>query len=151
MNRPTRATRAGQTYLQLRQEARRRGRGTDELLVLFALERFLFRLAHSVYRPRFVLKGGMWLAAHDVRRPTRDIDMVATGLDNDVESVVTVSREIARIEVDDGMIFWPEDIRGCVIRDADVYPGARVTIPAESHSNRFHQYLVITGSYDTVF
>lgn len=138
MNRPTRATRAGQVYLELRQEARRRGRGTDELLVLFALERFLFRLAQSVYRQRFVLKGGMWLAAFNVRRPTRDIDMVATGIDNDVESVVAVAREIAGIEVDDGMTFWSEDIRGSVIRDADVYPGARVTIPAELASAKLN-------------
>jgi hypothetical protein len=48
---------AGRAYLDLQQMARRRGRPTQELLLTYVLERFLFRLSRSVYRDRLVLKG----------------------------------------------------------------------------------------------
>jgi len=77
---PTRATTAGRAYLDLRRRARAEGRGTDELLVLYVLERFLYRVSVSDHRHRLVLKGGMLLAALDQRRPTRDVDLLALGL-----------------------------------------------------------------------
>ncbi len=70
MNRPSRDTTARRVYLDLQAEARRRGRPTDELFVLYTLERFLFRLSLSPLRRQFVLKGGMLLAALDERRAT---------------------------------------------------------------------------------
>ena len=62
MSQPTRQTTTGRVYLDLRARARREGRPTDELLVLYVLERFLYRLSLSSHRSRFVLKGGMLLA-----------------------------------------------------------------------------------------
>lgn len=59
MTQPARDTTAGRAYLDLRRKARAEGRGTNELLVLYVLERFLYRLSISPYRDRFVLKGGM--------------------------------------------------------------------------------------------
>jgi hypothetical protein len=47
-----RHTAAGRVYLDLRARARREGRGTDELLVLYVLERFLYRLSISAHRDR---------------------------------------------------------------------------------------------------
>lgn len=70
MRRPSHGTPAGDAYLALRRLAREQGRGTDELLVLYVLERFLYRLSRSEHRDRLVLKGGMLLAALDQRRPT---------------------------------------------------------------------------------
>jgi hypothetical protein len=81
-NRPTKETVAGQRYLDLQREARRTGRPTDELIQLYALECFLDRLAHSAFASKFVLKGGVLLAALDARRPTRDIDLSANALRN---------------------------------------------------------------------
>lgn len=52
MSRPSRETTAGRAYLDLRARARREGRPTDELIVLYVLERFLFRLARSNHRSR---------------------------------------------------------------------------------------------------
>ncbi|WP_185448489.1 nucleotidyl transferase AbiEii/AbiGii toxin family protein [Kribbella qitaiheensis] len=77
MNRPTRESRAGQAYLDLQNLARRNRRPTDELLALYTLEGFLDRLSHSADADRFVLKGGTLLAAYDLRRPTRDVDLQA--------------------------------------------------------------------------
>ena len=53
-------------FLELRREARRTGRPTDELIQLCALEGFLDHLAHSGFAEYFVLKGGVLLAALDV-------------------------------------------------------------------------------------
>ncbi len=49
MNRPTRATEAGQAYLDLQNHARAERRGTQELLTLYVVERWLARLSKSPY------------------------------------------------------------------------------------------------------
>ena len=55
-DRPTRATTAGQRYLDLRRLASQTGRATDELQQLYALEGFLDRLGRSRHARRLVLK-----------------------------------------------------------------------------------------------
>ena len=45
MTRPTRADPGGRAYLDLQNQARREGRSTQTLLVMYVLERFLARLA----------------------------------------------------------------------------------------------------------
>ncbi|HEX8092518.1 nucleotidyl transferase AbiEii/AbiGii toxin family protein [Jatrophihabitans sp.] len=77
MSRPPRGTAAGRAYLDLQSRARAEGRGTQELLTLYVVERWLARLSASPYRDQFVLKGGMLLAAFDARRPTADVDVQA--------------------------------------------------------------------------
>lgn len=126
--RVTRATVAGRVYLDLQNLARRWGRPTDELHQIYALEGFLVRLSTSSYSARLVLKGGVLLAAYDTRRPTRDVDLQGQHLPNDVENVLEIVREIASIEVDDGLSF---DVAGAMaetIRDDEEYSGVRVTI-----------------------
>ena len=130
MTRPSRDTTAGRVYLDLRAKARTEGRGTDELLVLYILERFLYRLSISEHRDRFVLKGGMLLAAFDERRPTRDVDLLGLAITNDTESVAAVMAEIAAIEVDDGVSFQPDQLNTRLIREQDVYAAVRVAMPA---------------------
>jgi hypothetical protein len=68
---PTRATAAGRAYLDLRKKALTDRRPVDELLQFYVLECFLARLAKTGYADRFVLKGGVLLAAFGERRPTR--------------------------------------------------------------------------------
>jgi hypothetical protein len=47
------------------------------ILLRYAQERFLGRMAHSTYADRFVLKGGLLLLIYDshLARPTKDIDL----------------------------------------------------------------------------
>jgi len=71
----------------VRREAKVAGRTTAEYLRLYALEGFLLRLSHSEHRGRFVLKGGVLLAAYSLRRPTTDIDVAALETGNDVNEV----------------------------------------------------------------
>jgi hypothetical protein len=61
-DRPQRDTISGRVYLDLQNRARRERRPTDELFVLYVLERFLYRLSVSPQREQLVLKGGMLLA-----------------------------------------------------------------------------------------
>lgn len=105
MTRPTRQSAAGRAYLDLQALARRQRRPTDELVVLFVLERFLYRLSLSAHRERLVLKGGMLLAAFDERRPTRDVDLLARATDNEVDTVAALVRDVLAVQVDDGVVF----------------------------------------------
>jgi len=68
---------ATKIYSDLQSLARRRGRATSEILTIYGLERFVDRLTRTEFRDDFVLKGGILLAAYQLRRPTRDIDMQA--------------------------------------------------------------------------
>jgi hypothetical protein len=101
MTRPARDTTAGRVYLDLRRKARAEARGTDELLVLYVLERFLYRLSISEFRDRFVLKGGMLLAAFDERRPTRDApDLSPPSFGSHLHALASPRCEIVRPEVE---------------------------------------------------
>ncbi len=130
VSRPSRDSAGGRAYLDLQARARREGRPTDELIVLYVLERFLYRLSVSAHRDRLILKGGMLLAAFDERRPTADVDLLAQGVSNDVEAISALIREIMAVEIDDGVVFKPLELRAAVIREADLYTGVRIAVPA---------------------
>jgi hypothetical protein len=130
VSRPTRSTAGGRAYLALQVRARAEGRPTGELFVLYVLERFLYRLSVSDHRDRFVLKGGMLLAVFDERRPTADIDLLARAIANEVETVTDLVRAVLAVNVDDGVIFDIAALRAGLIRDAELYSGIRIVVPA---------------------
>ncbi|MDQ2789255.1 MAG: nucleotidyl transferase AbiEii/AbiGii toxin family protein [Pseudonocardiales bacterium] len=127
---PSRATTAGRVFNDLRSMARREGRSTDELLVFYVLERFLHRVSRSPFADQLVLKGGMLLAVLDARRSTRDADLLALELDRDEQRVAAWVREIASADIDDGVVFAVDRLRSQQIREGDLYPGVRITVPA---------------------
>lgn len=88
MSRPTRASEAGRAYLDLQNRARAERRGTQELLTLYVVERWLARLSASPHADKFVIKGGMLLAAYEARRPTADLDALARSIANDQDVIV---------------------------------------------------------------
>ncbi|RIQ13246.1 nucleotidyl transferase AbiEii/AbiGii toxin family protein [Jiangella rhizosphaerae] len=118
------------------------GRPTAEYLRLYALEGFLLRLSISAHRERFVLKGGVLLAAHDLRRPTTDVDVAALRTANDVEDVRRLVVEVAALAapVDDGLVFDLNAVTAAAIRDEDEYAGVRVRLVAQLATARepFH-------------
>ena len=73
----THADLAGSRYIALQRLARAESRATAELLQLYVLESFLRRLVRSQHDRALVLKGGMLLAAFDMWRATRDVDLLA--------------------------------------------------------------------------
>ncbi len=128
MIRATKQTETGRRYLDLQRKARQTGRATDELIQLYALEGLLDRLARSAHADRFILKGGVLLAALDARRPTRDIDLAAIGIENSAEHVLLLIREIAAIAIADGLTFDTDHATAETIRDDDHYSGVRITL-----------------------
>jgi len=120
VTRPTRADAGGRAYLDLQNLARRQGRQTQTLMVIYVLERFLARLEVSGYADRFVLKGGMLLAAWDARRATVDADFLARNLNLDEASVLRRVVEIAVLPapVEDGVEFRTETAKASTIRMA---------------------------------
>lgn len=131
MSRPTRETPAGRAYLDLQNLARREGRGTQELLTMYVVERWLERLSRSPYVDDFVLKGGMLLAAFGNRRPTVDADALARNMASDLESVIARVAEVASIPGDDGVEFLADTATASVIRDDALYTGVRVVMSAQ--------------------
>lgn len=98
---PKYGTPAGDAALAIQRLARRTGGDVQELQTLYVLEALLARLAISDYRDDFVLKGGVLLAAFAVRRPTKDIDLQASGLANDADEVADRVRKVAALEFAD--------------------------------------------------
>ncbi|MGP4112882.1 nucleotidyl transferase AbiEii/AbiGii toxin family protein [Streptomyces sp. 4N509B] len=139
-DRPTRATEAGRVYLDLQNLARRTGRPTQELHLLYVLECFLDRLSRSAYADRLVLKGGVLLAAYEMRRPTRDVDLRADRLSATPDAVLRAVCDVASRTIDDGVVFGTSQALAEAIRDEDEYNGVRVTMPVELASARmaFH-------------
>jgi hypothetical protein len=102
------------------------------VLQRFALERFLYRLGHSPYARRFVLKGALMLTAWQVPypRPTRDIDLLGR-MDNSVAQVVSAIEAICHESViDDGLRFETEGIVGERITETANYAGVRLRFAA---------------------
>ena len=100
----------------------------QELQTLYVLEALLARVAASGHRDDVVLKGGVLLAVFAVRRPTRDIDLQVRGIGNDTDAVERLLKEIASLEVEDGVVFDLGSIVASTIRDADEYAGIRVKL-----------------------
>lgn len=113
--------------------ARERGEDFQQMLVNYALERLLYRLAQSGYRERFVLKGALlfrlWFDL--VQRPTRDVDFLGFG-DAEPEQSAAVFREIAAMDrsAEDGLVFDSTSVRAAAIRKEAGYPGVRVSMAA---------------------
>lgn len=132
MSRISRGTPEADAYLDLKNRAQQEKRPTQELLQHYVLEAFLSRLAASDLRDRFVLKGGVLLAAFDERRPTRDVDLAGLDLANDAVTVLDLVRSIVEASppLEDGVVFLPETAKSEVIREEDAYSGVRVSMGA---------------------
>lgn len=127
---PSRQDAAGRAYNDVRMQAKETGRPTQQLLQLYLLESFLRRLANSQHRDRLILKGGVLLAAWGDRRPTKDVDLQARQLANDLESTLAIIREVAALPADDGVVFGIAEATAEVIREDADYEGIRIRMPA---------------------
>lgn len=141
---PTRATVEGRAYLDLRALAKTAGRASEEYMRHYALEGFLLRLAASANCADFVLKGGVLLAAYQLRRPTADIDFAALNTPNDVETIKSMIIGVADTQLPqdqyDGLVFDTSRTDAVSIRDEEEYNGVRVSLQAalSTAKMRFH-------------
>jgi hypothetical protein len=104
------------------------GAPTQEYLIRHTLESFLDRLTRTSHAGDFVLKGGVLLAAYGVRRPTKDTDSNAVHADVTAEHLAQVVRDIAAIDVEDGVVFDLDTLGVQEIREQADYPGLRVRV-----------------------
>jgi hypothetical protein len=116
VSRPTRASEAGRAYLDLQNRARAERRGTQQLLTLYVVERWLARLSASPHADKFVIKGGMLLAAYEARRPTADLDALGRWIANDQDAIVSLVSDIARLPLNDGVEYRTETAVSRIIR-----------------------------------
>ncbi|MCL4851114.1 MAG: nucleotidyl transferase AbiEii/AbiGii toxin family protein [Bryobacteraceae bacterium] len=117
---------------RLLNRARSEGRPFQELLQYFAMERFLYRLAKSLFVDRFILKGALLLTAWraPVTRPTIDIDL-AGRTSNELDHIRSVVAELCQLNVEpDGLEFDPASIEVRRIKEDADYEGVRVRFSA---------------------
>ena len=109
-------------------------------LMNYAAERFLYRLAQSKYRDRFVLKGAMLFAVRvgEQYRPTRDLDLLGLGEASE-PAVASAVRDIATTKVDDdGLVFDVDGLEVHAIREDNAYGGIRAVMQARLAEARIH-------------
>jgi predicted nucleotidyltransferase component of viral defense system len=101
------------------------------ILNYFVIGRLLYRLCQTKHRERFILKGAMlltkWFA--DSLRPTKDLDFLATGND-DQQEMISIFQEVCAVPFNDGVVFDADSVRGERIREQAEYGGLRITANA---------------------
>lgn len=100
------------------------------ILQNYMFERFLNRLSVSQYKEKFVLKGGMLVAALVGldNRATMDLDTTLKNLPLTPEAIKKALNEIFEIELNDDVKFALKGISP--IREDDIYDGYRVSLEA---------------------
>ena len=98
------------------------------LMRYYMMERFLERVSLSPYHDRFILKGGMLVAALVglKARSTMDLDTTVKGLGVNIEDIRKIIEGIIATPINDGVIFQIKSI--ATIMDEAEYPGIRVTM-----------------------
>lgn len=112
----------------IRNLSRKNAADAQVLMRNYMMERFLERISLSEYRDKFILKGGMLVAAMvglDARS-TMDMDATIKGANVNVEDVERIIGEIISVPIDDGVAFQIKSISE--IMDEAEYPGIRVTM-----------------------
>jgi hypothetical protein len=117
--------------------AKQRGDDYSLLLNRFGMERLLARVSASAHADRFLLKGALLFALwYDTpHRPTKDADLLGFGPD-DAASLIATFRDIAALDLGDGIVFDPDSVRADAIREDNTYGGTRITLVGRIGSAR---------------
>jgi len=116
---------------KIRNIAKQKNIPAQVILQNYMFERLLVRLAESEYKDKFVLKGGMLVAAIVGldNRATMDLDTTLKSLPLTSEAITRALQAVCAIESDDDVTF---EIGNAVpIRDDDIYGGYRVMLNAK--------------------
>lgn len=114
----------------IRNLSKKKSADAQILMRNYMLERFLERISLSEYRDKFILKGGMLVAAMvglDARS-TMDLDATVKGVNVNVDNVENLIVEIVSVPIDDGVTFRVNTISE--IMDEAEYPGIRISMTA---------------------
>jgi len=126
---PVNPSRAESVRTRLLKLAKAQGVDFNQVLVRFALERILYRMTQTQHADRFLLKGALLFTLwYDMpHRATRDADLLGFGA-SDLASLAETFRDIASVNVDDGIVFDPASVKVEAIRNEASYGGIRVII-----------------------
>ena len=115
---------------KIRNIAKQKNIPAQVILQNYMFERLLVRLSASAYKERFVLKGGMLVAAIVGldNRATMDLDTTLKNLPLTPEAIRSALESIAAIPLGDGISFEIGTISP--IREDDIYGGYRVVLNA---------------------
>ena len=116
---------------RLKKQAIEEKKTMQDKIVMYGLERTIYRLSISEYAERFTLKGGIFLYAlfnGDYTRATTDIDLLAQCISNDIEEMKKVFKEIFSIKCDDALRFDLNTLDVIYITEFKVYHGVKVSI-----------------------
>ena len=120
--------RSASIHDKLLNHAKKTNRPFDEILLYYAIERFLYRFGRSKHKNSATLKGAVmfivWNAPYS--RATRDIDMLGH-LNNSMDNVLGMVKDACSVEVDpDGMVYDSDSVKGEQIIENGNYKGVRI-------------------------
>lgn len=112
----------------IRDLSKKKSADAQILMRNYMMERFLERISLSKYRDKFILKGGMLVAAMvglDARS-TMDLDATVKGINVNVNDVADLIAGIVSVPIDDGVTFRVNKVSE--IMDEAEYLGIRVSM-----------------------
>ena len=124
-------SRAMSLKARVRNIAKQKNIPAQVILQNYMFERLLVRLAESEYKDKFVLKGGMLVAAIVGldNRATMDLDTTLKSLPLTPEAITGALQRVCAIESGDNVTFEVGTVTP--IRDDDIYGGYRVMLNAK--------------------
>ena len=124
-------SRAMSLKAKIRNIAKQKNIPAQVILQNYMFERLLVRLAMSEYKDKFVLKGGMLVAAIVGldNRATMDLDTTLKSLPLTPEAITGALQKVCEIKSDDDVTFEVGTVTP--IRDDDIYGGYRVMLNAK--------------------
>ena len=124
-------SRAMSLKAKIRNIAKQKNIPAQVILQNYMFERLLVRLANSEYKDKFVLKGGMLVAAIVGldNRATMDLDTTLKSLPLTPGAITGALQTVCSIESDDDVTFEVGTVTP--IRDDDIYGGYRVMLNAK--------------------
>lgn len=124
-------SRAMSLKAKIRNIAKQKNIPAQVILQNFMFERLLVRLSVSEYKEKFVMKGGMLVAAivGIDNRATMDLDTTLKNLPLTPDAIHSALEQICTIPFDDGVTFEIRTISP--IREDDIYGGYRVMLNAK--------------------
>lgn len=123
---------------KLRNTAKSSGAPFQQVLQLYAIERFLYRISKSKHAQSVILKGALLLKTIGIpkARPTVDIDMLRKGR-ADHSSLVALIQDCATLDVEaDGLEFVADSVLAEDIAKDSEYKGTRVLMDARMDNVR---------------
>jgi len=124
-------SRAMSLKAKIRNIAKQKNIPAQVILQNYMFERLLIRLSVSEYKEKFVLKGGMLVAAIVGldNRATMDLDTTVKSLPLTPEAITNALQSVSKIQTDDDVTFEIGTVTS--IRDDDIYGGYRVMLNAK--------------------